>query len=193
MEETITENFDPNVENKTRQILSIVGVVLLIGSVAFFAFFLRPLWNDHGEMQSEIDGKELQVSTIQTKIDEYKESERKMDLGSEVQKRTLLNSIPVGVNQDEIIEDLVDIAADNNIEFHSVSFGLSDGVYEDVGALRISASFQGGYGDLIHFLKGLESNARLIKVTAINVQVEHIEDVNVNKVTFSLTMDSYYQ
>jgi hypothetical protein len=176
-----------------RKVTSLIGVLLLIGGVAAYAFFVRPMWNDYGSAKADITSKEDKVAELTEKIDSYRDSEKTMDLETEVQKLTLLKSVPIGVNQDEVIEDLVDIAEEHKISLRSVSFGLSDGFYESVGALRINASFEGGYGDLINFLKGIETNSRLFKVTSISVQVSQFEDLDVKKVTFSLSIDAFYQ
>ncbi len=176
-----------------RKVTSLIGVLLLIGSVAAYAFFVRPMWEDYGSAKADITTKEDKVSELSEKLDSYKNAEKTMDLETEVQKLTLLKSVPIGVNQDEVIEDLVDIAEEHEISLRSVSFGLSDGFYESVGALRINASFEGVYGDLITFLKGIETNSRLFKVTSISVQVSQFEDLDVKQVTFSLSIDAFYQ
>ena len=176
-----------------RKITSLIGILLLIGSVAAYAFFVRPLWDEYSVAKADITSKEDMVKELSDKIDSYRDAETAMDLETEVQKLTLLNSVPIGVNQDEVIEDLVDVAAENEIVLRSVSFGLSEGYYEQVGALKINASFEGGYGDLINFLKGIENNSRLFKVTSISVQVSQFEDLDIKKVTFSLSIDAFYQ
>lgn len=187
------ENDEFLAASKLRRILSGVGAGLLVLSLGLYLFLLRPMQADYTEMSSVLSSKEESASKLRAEIAAYQNAEKSMDIGTEIQKKTLLNFIPVGVNQDAVIEDLIKIGKANGIVLHSVSFGLADKVYEGVGALKISASFEGNYADLIHFLKGVEENSRLLKVTSINVQVNYIEDLDLKHVTFSLTMDAYYQ
>ena len=177
---------------KVRKVLSLVGVVLLIGSVAAYAFYVRPLWDNFGEVKADITSQEEHIDELQGKIESIEDAEKKMDLGTEVEKVTLLNSIPVGLNQDEVIEDVIKIAGVYDIELRSISFGLAEGYYDDVGVLRVNASFEGNYGDLINFLEGIEENARMLKVSSVNVQISRLEDLDIKRVTFSLSIDAFY-
>lgn len=190
---TAKENDEFLAASKLRRILSGVGAGLLVLSIGLYLFLLRPMQTDYSGMASVLSSKEEEISKLRNEIAAYQSAEKSMDIGTEIQKKTLLNFIPVGLNQDTVIEDLIKISKANGIVLHSVSFGLADKVYEGIGALKISASFEGNYADLIHFLKGVEENSRLLKVTSINVQVDYIEDLDLKHVTFSLTMDAYYQ
>ncbi|MBT3864512.1 hypothetical protein HOE67_03730 [Candidatus Peregrinibacteria bacterium] len=180
-------------EGKLKKILSLVGVILILGSVALYAFYTSSLSDEYDDAKVSIETKTDEAEVLSARIDVLKEAEGKMGLETEVQKKTLLDSIPVGLNQDDVIEDLVDIAASNDVVLHSVSFGKVKDLYEGVSALQISASFEGNYNDLIHFLKGIEGNARLFKVSSINVQVNYLEELDLNRVSFSLSMNAYYQ
>jgi len=176
-----------------RRALSLIGLVLMIGSVAMYAFYIRPLWDGYDQLKADVTSKQERISELKAQINSFKSAEEKMDVTTDVQKLKFLNSIPVGLNQDKVIEDLVKIAEGHDIELRSVSFGLTEGYRENIGALRINASFEGDYADLINFLQGIEENPRLFKVTSINVQVSQFEDVDIKKVTFSLAVDAFYQ
>jgi len=175
------------------KIMSIVGIVLLILSATFYALYLNPLRGEYADVGSALDEKEVKIEELTTRIENLKEAEVKMDLGTEVQKNVLLAAIPVGVNQDGVIEDLVKIAKDNAIDLNSVSFGKGDSEFGGVGGLRLNASFQGDYNDLLNFLKSIEQNSRLFKVDSINVQVSYLDDLDMRRVTFSLSIMAYYQ
>ena len=175
------------------KIFSLIGLVLLISSVACYAFYTRQLWSDYSGVSDNITAKQAEIVKLNAKLESFKSAEKAMDVTTEVQKTSLLSMIPVGVNQDKVIEDLLSVAESNNITLRSVSFGLSDNFKENLGALKINAIFEGNYSDLINFLKGLEDNARLLKVTSISVQVSNVESLDMKKVTFSLSMDAFYQ
>jgi Tfp pilus assembly protein PilO len=181
------------VVGKGRKILSLLGILLLIGAVAGYAFFVRPLWSEYSTLKADVTSQEEKAGTLKEQIDSFQSAEDNMDIGTEVQKVTLLNSIPVGVNQDGVIDDLVGISKAHDIELRSVGFNVSEGYYEEIGSLSVNASFEGNYSDLINFLEGIEENSRLFKVTSINVQVSRLEDLDIKRVTFSLSMEAFYQ
>lgn len=178
---------------KIRKILSAVGALFIIVSVVFYFLFTTQLKERFDSAKADVTSKEVKLSELNTKIDEYKAAEEKMGVETEVQKVSLINSIPVGVNQDKVIEDLYKIAKANEVDLKSLSFGVSDGVYGNVGALRINSSFEGNYSDLINFLEGIEDNLRLFKVSSVNVQIGEGEEGESKRVTFSLTIDAFYQ
>lgn len=176
-----------------RKILSIVGLVLLVASIGTYIFYTRSLTNEYADVSKVLADKEKEITDIQAQIKTLKDSEQKMDITTEVQKTSLLKAIPVGMKQDNVIEDLIKIAQEDGVTLSSVSFGKSDPQKDSVGSLKINAGFQGDYGDLIHFLKGIEDNARLFKVTTINVQVSDVSGQDLKRVTFSLSIEAYYQ
>ena len=176
-----------------KKVMSLVGIVMLVGAVSVYAFFVRPQMEDYSKVKADVTSKFERIEKLKTQISTYKETEEKMDLTTEVQKRTLISSIPVGVNQDGIIEDLVKIATENDINLKSVSFGVSRSDETKVGVVKMNASFEGNYNDLLNFLEGIEGNARFFKVTSISVQVSDIPDLEIKRVTFSLSIDAYYQ
>jgi len=189
----MNDNLNYEESSATKKVLSVVGLVLLIASVSFYAFFLSPVLGEYGDMKASVVEKQDTIDELEGRIDSYKVAEDEMDITTDVQKLSLLNSVPVGVEQDTVIEDLILVAEANDIELRSVSFGLSEGFKDDIGALKINASFEGDYGDLMNFLEGIEQNARLFKVTSVNVQVNQFEGFDVKRVTFSLSMDAFYQ
>jgi len=197
--DTNTNSYDTNQVSeyggggKLKKALPLIGIVMLIFSVSAYALFVRSEMDDYSKVKADISTKSERVAQLKKQIDTYKETEKKMDLTTEVQKKTLINSIPVGVNQDGIIEDLVKIASENDVKLKSVSFGVSRGDETKVGVVKMNASFEGNYNDLLNFLEGIEENARFFKVTSISVQVNDVSGLDIKRVTFSLSLDAYYQ
>lgn len=176
-----------------KKVMGIIGAFMIVASGAFYFIFTSNLKTDFDAVKADVTSREVTISEIKTQIDSYKSAEKKMDVETEVKKNEILNSIPVGMKQDGIIEDLYDIAKTNDVELRSVSFGTSDGVYNNVSALTISASFEGNYSDLINFLKSIEENKRFLKVASVNVQVADVVGEDIKRVTFSLSMSAFYQ
>jgi len=197
--DTNTNSYDSNQPAEyhsgggAKKVMSLVGIVMLVVAVSVYALWVRPDMEDYSKVKADVTSKSEQIEKLKTQISTFKSTEEKMDLTTEVQKRTLINSIPVGVNQDGIIEDLVKIAGENDINLKSVSFGVSRSDETKVGVVKMNASFEGNYNDLLNFLEGIEENARFFKVTSISVQVSDIPDLEIKRVTFSLSIDAYYQ
>jgi len=176
-----------------KKILGIVGVSMVVISGAFYFIFTTNLKQSFDSAKADVLARETSMAELNSVIESAKAAEKKMDVETEVKKNEILNSIPVGVRQDGIIEDLYDIAKTNDVELRSVSFGTAEGVYENVSALTINASFEGNYSDLINFLKSIEENKRFLKVSSVNVQVADVVGEDFKRVTFSLSMSAFYQ
>jgi len=170
---------------------SVVGALLILVSIATYVFFLRGVAMQVSAVQTDISAKTDEVTAIQKEIDDFKMAEETYGVTTSVQKNLSLNAVPIGLNQDEVIEDLISVTESYDTELNSLSFGTS--VDEDVSVLRVNASFEGNYSDLVSFLQGLERNARVFSVKSISVQISDIDILDLQKATFSLAMEAYYQ
>lgn len=171
----------------------LTGVLLILVSLGIYSFALNPFAAKISDVKDEVEAKEIAVEDLKADIAELMQAEKDLDLSTEVQKLEIFNSIPVGINQDDVIRDLLAIAEDHDVELNSISFGKGSAGAERIGSLRINSSFEGNYTDLIGFLQGIEQNARLFKVTAINVQLEELSISTVTRANFTLTMEAFYQ
>lgn len=175
------------------RVAPLIGVFFVLLAVALYAFYARPLSQSVAKVSEEVDAKQVQVQDLSAKITQLTEAEKTLGLSTQVQKFEVLKSIPAEINQDEIIRDLINISKSHDIQLHSISFGKGASSQEKVSVLRINASFEGNYNDLIGFLEGLEQNARTLQVSSINVQINTLEVTSVKRATFSLAMDAYFQ
>ena len=96
MEETKIEFADNN-----KGVLT--GVLLVLVAVGVYAFALSPMASGISEVKDEVEAKAAQVETLKTEIAKLAQSEKDLDLSTEVQKLEIFNSIPVGINQDDVI------------------------------------------------------------------------------------------
>lgn len=169
------------------------GLLLLVFAVTGYVVFLRPLSAQIDTLKTDLVTKTGQVDTLKLQIDEFEKAEKELELGTEVQRLEILKAVPTQLDQDEVIRDIVDIAETYDIELKSISFGKGGTKHEGVGALRISASFEGNYTDLTDFLEGLEQNARLFKVDSISVQINKLDITDIERANFALTIESFFQ
>ena len=173
---------------------TLIAIFLFIAAVSVYAFYTRGVAAELDVVRADIVTKSSEVGELVSKVESFKKAERDFNVSTEVTQEESIKSVPVGVNQDEVIENLVDIANESDISLKSLSFGqgtlpLNEGVF----VLRVNASFEGNYADLIGFLQRVERNKRLFRVNSITVQINTIEVIDLKRVTFSLSMEAFYQ
>lgn len=171
---------------------ALAGIFLMLLVLFGYVFYTRGLAMDVGKTNADISGKNLQIEQSKAKVVEMTKAEKELDLSSEVKKTELLKSVPKDVDQDQIIRDLIDTAKVHDIKLNSIGFGKGSSSKEGVGSLRINASFEGNYNDLVSFLESLEQNARVLIVDSINVQLGKTDLLDSTRATFSLSMQAFY-
>lgn len=174
------------------QTKSFVGVFMILVAVSLYVFMLKPVSLAVDEKEQEVLTRQSEVNVLQEKIDSFKKQEEDLQLNDE-KKRAILSAIPIGINQDEVIRDVVEVATKNDITLRSISFSKNSTGQNNVNVLRVSASFEGSYTDLINFLQGVEGNQRRFMIGSISVQMTAQSSTMTDRVAFSLTMDSFYQ
>lgn len=178
---------------KTSNIGALIGALLIVVAISAYVFFGRAVANDLSALKLDMSTKQQELETLRGQIDTYEKAKTELDLSTEVQRRESLKAVPVNIDQDEVIRSLLQIASKNGILLHSISFAKGGTDREGIGSLRISSSFEGNYKDLTDFLKSLEVNERIFKVDSINVQISKLDLVDIQRASFSLNIETYYQ
>lgn len=173
--------------------LPIIGVFLVVLSLALYVFLVKPISADVSLVKADISLKETAIEELKVKIKGFEEAEKQFDLTTEVDRLEILKSVPVGMHQDAVIKNLIEIADTYDIVLNSIGFAQGDSDVDGVSSLRISSSFEGSYDDLTEFLEGLEQNARVFKVGSISVQVSNAELSDLKRANFSLTIETFFQ
>ncbi len=173
---------------KSSTFLNLLSVLLLAVTVVAVVFFVNPMQAEVDELQVQLDEKETQLADLTEQVADL-EAMRE-ELGSSgVSEEKLLIQVPDGLEQDQLISDLSDLAEEAGIELHGMSFSTIEG--DETGSVSISSSFDGDYEDLIGFLEAVEDNSRKIRIRSVNVQLS--EEGSVPHASFSLLMEAYYQ
>lgn len=172
---------------------TLVGVALILAAISFYVFYLSGVSGGIDATKTDLEAKQSELSATKTQLEEFQKAENELNVSTEVQRSEVSKSIPLGLNQDELIKDVIEISEVNDITLNSLSFGKG-GLNEDgVGSVRINASFEGNYTDLVSFLESIEENSRFLKVNSINVQLGKLEVSDSVRATFSLAMEAFYQ
>lgn len=172
---------------------SMVGVLLILIAVGLYVFYSGALSNKLDITKADVLTKSSEFENLKSQLAALSSAEEELSLTTEVERIESLKAIPVQLEQDEVIRDLMEIAKNHDINLHSISFGKSGSGADGVSTLIISASFEGNYADLTEFLEGIEQNARLFKVKTISVQLSRLDISDIERANFSLTIESFYQ
>lgn len=102
-------------------------------------------------------------------------------------KKTLLQAVPKGLNQDELILELKELSDKVSYDLSTMSFSVTNSA-EFGNTVSIGASLSGGYSDLIAFLRNIENADRLFRVKSIAAQRTNNEGVY-----FNVVLEAFYQ
>ena len=171
---------------------NIVGALMVILAVAAFVFFVSPQRTSLVALQTNISEQDLLRSELETKISTVEAAQSELDLQSEVSRSETLKAIPTEMLQDEVIRDLMEILDKHDVALNSIGFGRAGSEFENIDALRVSASFEGNYADLENFLKSVEANPRIFQVETISVQVDDLAS-GFKRVNFTLAINVFFQ
>ncbi len=187
------DQFDEVAVRKSSKMSHMIGVLLILVSVAAYVFYSQGLSAEVDTFKTDLSSKNLQIEEMKTQVESYQAAESELDVSTEVQRQESLKAIPVEMAQDEVIRDLVEVTDVYDIGLRSLSFGKGGASEDGVKSLKINSSFEGNYGDLISFLRGIEQNQRIFRVNSISVQLNELNVLDLKRVTFSLSMEAFYQ
>ncbi len=190
----LEENNSNEIEIKTKSKAgTLVGVFLVLISIAAYTFFARGVSADVAAIKADVTSKLVAAEQLKAELDQLESAEKELDLTTEVKKARAKGAIPPKMEQDNVIRDVIDIAEENDITLKTIGFGKGSSNQEGVSTLSVNASFEGNYEDLISFLTSVEEHSRLFVIKTINVQISKVEVINIDRATFSIAMDAFYQ
>ena len=125
----------------------LIGVLLVILAVAGYVFYSRPLAGDVDELKADVMAAETELEGLNAELETLERAKEALGLSNEVEAFAVKKQIPAGVEQDEVIRDVREIAELHEISLKSLSFGKGSTNQQGVGSLRISSSFEWNYAD----------------------------------------------
>mgnify|MGYP001562441797 FL=1 len=161
--------------------------------LVIYIYYIRPASAQLVQTKSEVVAAQVTLSDLSQKVEELKKLQENVP-SSTAEQQSLLAKIPPEVDQDGLIEDVSSLAASRGIELKNIGFSLGQ-VDEKlgVGVITMSTGFTGTYQDLVALLTDLERNTRILRVKNIAVQVHEVTRSASAQVSFTLTIESYYQ
>ncbi len=170
---------------------NLVAAGLLLIALAVGMFVLAPVRDNGDLLKTDLAAAEANFQTLQSEVDRLKAAEAKLPL-AESERQKLLLSVPVGLNQDQLILDLKRIGEGAKVSLNAISFSLQPERY-DAQTVSVVANFTGRYEELMALLTALENNPRLFRVNSIGVQLSDSDDDGAPLMNFSVTLEAYYQ
>lgn len=171
---------------------TLIGVLLILAVIVGYFFYTKPLGADISVVEDDISAKTGEIEVLKQQIADFESAEEELGISTEVQKLESLRAIPADMRQDEVIKDIINITETYDTGLKSLSFGEGSSGYEGINSLRINASFEGNYSDLVSFLEGIEQNPRIFKIESINIQLDELDILNLKRATFSLSMEAFF-
>jgi len=172
---------------------TLIGVLFLLSSFAIYNFFTSSLSEVYASKIELIENNTSELEGLNVRVESLEKAKLEIGQLSEVTGLDLDKKIPASLDQDQVIEDVVNISNNYGIKLRSISFGKGSVSQQGLASLRVNASFEGEYSDLVDFLKGVERNGRFFKVNSISVQVSQLTGSSVERVTFSLALEAFYR
>ncbi len=172
---------------------SLIGFFLVLAALLIYVFVARPVGDQIETAEASITENKAKITSLESELAILKIAEEELDLTSFVKQQQATRAVPIGVNQDEIIRDFINLSDIHDVELNSLGFGKGGSESEGVNSLRVNSSFEGTYSDLIGFLEGIEQNERIFRVNTISVQLDELGILGIQRATFSLSMESFYQ
>lgn len=170
---------------------TLIAAILLIAALVVGLFVWQPARDDVGSLETNLLDMQSELSSLEAELAELVILEEELPV-AEAERERILGSVPVGLNQDALVQDLDEIGDSANVDLNSMTFSKQniEGATADV--IAIVCNFSGDYEDLGRLLEELENNDRLFKVISIGVQLGEITDEG-QEMTFSVSLEAYYQ
>jgi Tfp pilus assembly protein PilO len=170
---------------------SVLSLVLILVLILSGIFWMKPNWDEVSALNVTLQNRETEKKGLEDDLQKLQTAQTSIDQGSEINKEIVLAAIPEKFQQDQLITQITGIAKKYDVNMSSISFSIPVNSAEQLKTATISVSMTGSEGDLLRFLKGLESNAR--KLVVKNVTVQFGSSGDLQRVNFNITLETFYQ
>lgn len=171
---------------KTAQSSQLFSLLLLLLMMVGGAVFVLPMRSTIGDLSVQRSTATEEVNALQTEYDSLAALAEDISK-SDSAKEALMKAVPVGYSEDDLLLDLSTMASEVGFKLNAMNFSL--GQRAELGStITVTANLTGTYDQLVDFLQQVESSARLMQVTSLNVQ-----RTGATAIAFNLQIEAYYQ
>lgn len=162
-----------------------IGFLFLCAAIVLLFFHTK------GARQ-ELNSIQKTIAEVEQKLNQAKQVDEGTEQStvSEIDKKELDRAIPAHLEQDVIINDISRMAREADISFNALTFSLQESA--SLGTVNIAAGFQGNSGNIIRFLKMIESNPR--KLVVKNAGISQSEtSAGLPLINLNLSFSAFYR
>ncbi len=170
---------------------SLLALLLLIVIALVAVFWFMPSLNEVSALQLENQNKTSQKVSLDKQVASLRAAKAEFKSTSEMTQVTSVAAIPEHFEEDKLINLISTLAKQNQVTVGSISFTANPNSTDVIKKGTINLSLTSSQRDLISFLKSIEGASRKMIVKNITVQLGKIQ--NVERVNFSLSIETYFQ
>ena len=176
------------------------SVILLVAALFIYGLFIQPEYEDLAVLRGRLSGqkdlfqdKQQAIAKVESLIKQYQGAGRLQD--------TISMSLPPREELAAVFNQLQGIAAFNglgievfNVQPLPIKPGRERSLVRGLGTLRLSLRLLGPYENFRGFLRGLETNIRLMDVVSLKIEpFDSAQGKASGGLVYNLVVDSYYQ
>ena len=169
----------------------IISLLLLAAIVLVGLLWLKPNMDQVSALRLVEREREQTSSQLQSELSSLQSARATLSGASEIDQVTVLAAIPENFEQDNLINQISEIARKYDVNIGSISFSIPFSSSEEVKRGGVSISMTGTESDLLRLLSGIENNARKLVVRSITVQLG--QTGGYDRANFSIAIDTFFQ
>ncbi|MBD3270234.1 type 4a pilus biogenesis protein PilO [Candidatus Peregrinibacteria bacterium] len=177
--------------NGAKKKYALINLLLLAALIVVLFAWTLPVNGEVSELNEELRQEIAVKENLENRLDEIRGAGENLDSASEIERSRIFTAIPENLRQDQLIDQINNIARKNQVSISSISFGIPVGSEDSIKKATINISLSAEQKDLINFLKDIENNPRKLVVNSVTVQFSTVDDIDV--INFNISMDAYYQ
>ena len=179
-----------------RLVISLGSLIFITGSIYVFAALINPAF---GEIQ-ELRGEKQAIMTLLTDYDEAIEAANSVlsrHKGLANLQNTFSAVIPLEANIPSLLNQLYGLASLSGVTVDAITFqelpiqtARENSLVRPYGTIQATIKCVSNYESMKKYLGALETNARLMNITAINIT----GGFEANPIlSYNITIEAYYQ
>ncbi len=184
----------------TQRMLGLMATVLMVvAAIVIFVVLIVPEYGTIQDLKGELNGKsqlyqeqEGALTQVQNLIAQYQ--------GVARLEETLMMALPTKEKAADIVHQLDAISRASGVYVRSIGLDYlpvqkvaQAAIVKNYGLLRLSVKLNGSYTAIKDMMEALETNIRIMDVSALKIEPAGDLAKTSDLFTISLTVDTYYQ
>lgn len=168
---------------------SFLSFFILVATLLLTIFYVQPLIDQDSQLALSEQQKTQELQAAQQSLDVARKTKEDFDRLTEAEKENLRTQIPVGVEQQSIIQELSTIAERYNTRLVSITFSNSP-EKEGIKRIAVVANFVSPIplaSNAVAFLGAVENSNRLLITRSVALLFSP------SRSDMTLTLESYYK